>query len=321
VEVNMDLEQLTASLYSVICQAGSRGKLVAIKHLSELQLDIERYQNTEIVDQDFYDKELSGFDWEYPEEFSDERSVIITATEQSKSQVSFEFDRHKFLLTIPPTYSYVTDEKIESILKIFLNTAGYTLRKAKLPLKLLSVRSGLAKYGRNNVTYIDQMGSYHRLAAFYTNLPCIEDNWQELELHKSCTKCKACFKACPTGAISSERFLLHAEKCLTFKNEFSGKFPGWIDPKWHNCLVGCLLCQEACPLNSIVKRRVEESYDFSEEESRLILEKTPKKKLPQSTVNKLKELGLEEYLNVLPRNLEVLINKYMVDDLKENVIY
>jgi len=37
-----------------------------------------------------------------------------------------------------------------------------------VPIDRLAVRGGLATYGRNNVTYVPGMGSFHRLSAFYS---------------------------------------------------------------------------------------------------------------------------------------------------------
>ena len=115
----------------------------------------------------------------------------------------------------------------------------------------LAVRSGLAAYGRNNVTYVTGLGSFHRLSAFYSDMPCDGDEWHELRLLDRCVKCRLCHRLCPTGAIARDRFLLHAERCIVFHNEkpWTVPFPAWLDPAWHNCLVGCLLCQAKCPEN------------------------------------------------------------------------
>ena len=127
-----------------------------------------------------------------------------------------------------------------------------------MPEKLLAVRSGLARYGKNNITYVPGMGSLHRLAVFVSDLPCVEDNWGEVKTLKTCDGCTACMDACPTGAIVSDRFLIHAERCITFHNERIEEFPEWLDSSWHNCLVGCLRCQWVCPENRDVRQWVED---------------------------------------------------------------
>jgi epoxyqueuosine reductase len=102
---------------------------------------------------------------------------------------------------------------------------------------------------------------------------------------------------------------VHAERCLTFHNEKPGSVPfaAWIDPSWHNCLVGCLHCQRVCPENRSFWPWVEERAAFSQEETALLLEGTSVEKSPAATVEKMHRLGLDGYYDVLPRNLNALL--------------
>jgi epoxyqueuosine reductase len=86
-------------------------------------------------------------------------------------------------------------------------------------------------------------------------------------------------------------------------------FPAWLDPSWHNCLVGCLHCQRVCPQNKDFLEWVEEGAEFSQEETALILDGVPSDQLPASTVRKLEQLDLIEYLDGLPRNLSALFHR------------
>jgi epoxyqueuosine reductase len=137
-------------------------------------------------------------------------------------------------LILPPTYLGATEvlRQIEGLLAECLAPEGYYVAPARLPRKILAVRSGLAEYGRNNIGYVPGMGSFFQLTVFYSELPCQEDTWREPRMMDRCQDCQACLTKCPTGAISSERFLLRAERCLVFHNERSSDhpFPDWIDP-------------------------------------------------------------------------------------------
>jgi epoxyqueuosine reductase len=126
---------------------------------------------------------------------------------------------------------------------------------------------------------------------------------------EACQKCQACQRACPTGAINTDRFLLHAERCLTFRNEKPGEvpFPDWVVPSWHNCLVGCMHCQRVCPENKELRDTVVGDYVFSEEETRLLLERVPQEHLPSETLTRLEQLDLIELLDIIPRNLSALL--------------
>jgi epoxyqueuosine reductase len=116
-------------------------------------------------------------------------------------------------------------------------------------------------------------------------------------------------KACPTAAVGSDRFLLHAERCLTFLNERSKDFPDWLSPDWHNSLVGCMICQKVCPANKDVVKWIEAGATFDNAETDLILNGLPEERLPRETHEKLKRQGMMEYYNVLGRNLKTLIEK------------
>jgi epoxyqueuosine reductase len=124
---------------------------------------------------------------------------------------------------------------------------------------------------------------------------------------EECDKCKACLKACPTRAINPDRFLIHAERCLTFLNEGSEKFPEWIDPAWHNSLVGCMKCQLVCPVNKRFAKWVEEAEVFDEAETESILNGVPLDRLPPETVHKLNRSYMVDSLDVLPRNLRAVL--------------
>ncbi len=197
----------------------------------------------------------------------------------------------------------------ENLLRRAPNPGKYRVAQVLLPKKLLAVRSGLGFYGRNNLCYVEGMGSFHQLAAFYTEVPCSESRWQESRLMERCKDCWACLRNCPTGAISTDRFLLHAEHCITFYNERSGNFPGWIEPRWHNCLVGCLHCQSVCPENKDFLDWIDEKGEFSEEETTLLLQAKKSPRFPSSLLIKLMQLELVDYADFLPRNLRVLFNK------------
>ena len=190
-----------------------------------------------------------------------------------------------------------------------LEPEGYRIWPAVLPLKLLSVRSGLARYGRNNITYIEAMGSFYRLKAFLSDLPPVKDSWLEPQSLRQCRTCNACVKKCPTGAILPERFLIHAERCLTFHNERESAFPAWIEPSWHNSLIGCMVCQSVCPVNKDIISWSTESETFTQQETESLLRATSRKQLPPSAAKKLKRLYLLEDWELVPRNLRVLLDR------------
>jgi epoxyqueuosine reductase len=265
----------------------------------------------ELLDPTFYEERLAKRDFGLARPLAEARSLIVVAVPQPQIRFSFAHDGKQISVLVPPTYLHwrETDKTVEVRVSERLEPEGYRAVPALLPKKLLAAQSGLAAYGRNNITYVSGMGSFFRLVAFGSDLPCPHDNWQEPRWMDACQTCQACRNKCPTGAISSERFLLHAERCIVFHNERPGDvdFPAWLDPSAHNCLVGCLYCQTACPVNREVLEWVEEGAAFSEQETALLLEATAIDRLPQTTQRKLEQWDLVDLYDLLPRNLRALL--------------
>lgn len=173
------------------------------------------------------------------------------------------------------------------------------------------MRSGLAEYGKNNITYVAGLGSFHRLAAFCSDLAPERDEWQAPLMMARCKLCQACSKACPVNAITQEQVPVRAGRCITFWNEkaWQEPFPGWIDAAAHNALVGCMHCQRTCPENCMALGWIEEGAEFSDEETALLAEGVPAADLPAALVEKLEQWDLLDLLDVLPRNLRVLLQR------------
>jgi len=318
---------VTEELFSQLEERGYKGRIVSTQHLGELREEIEGRYRQGLFDEAFYQQWLAGFAFSPPDSLPEARSLIVVATPQPQFRVVFTWNGETRPFLIPPTYVGYreTKERVKELLAGILGPAGYRVEKTTLPEKLLAVRSGLGAYGRNNICYVPGMGSFHQLVTFYSDLPCQQDGWQELQMMERCQNCSACIRQCPSGAIPSalrlrsgqaslraspsERFLLHAERCITFHNEKPRDvpFPAWLDPAWHNCLVGCLDCQRICPENKDFLEWVEEGAAFSEEETALVLEGVPRDQLPAETMAKWIKLGLSEDYDIFPRNLGVFL--------------
>jgi len=305
--------KMREELFNELEGQGYKARIVSIQHLRDLQEEIEGHYRHGLFDEEFYQERLAVFDFSPPTTLPGANSLIVVAVPQPQIRIVFTWNENPVPLIVPPTYLYWrdTDKEVEDALTETLAPAGYRVAQAALPKKLLAVRSALGWYGRNNICYVPGMGSFHRLVAFYSDFPCQEDSWRESEMMERCQNCYACLHSCPTGAISSEPFLLRAERCLTFLNEKPRDipFPTRIDPSWHNCLVGCLHCQRACPQNRDFLPWVEGDERFSEEETALLLERVSPDRLPAATAKKVERLDLVEYLDLLPRNLSAIFRR------------
>jgi epoxyqueuosine reductase len=286
-----------------------RISVASTRHLPELQQEIEERLKQGLLDKQLYQEYLAMLRFALPEKLAEAQSLIVVAVPRPQTQATFNWNGKSHSLIIPPTYTAYDEiqNEVESLLTEALGREGYKVARSALPLKLLAVRSGLAEYGRNNICYATGLGSFFQPVAVYSDMPCEKDRWQNAKMMASCQNCQLCRKACPTGAISSDRFQLKAERCITYYNERKGDipFPDWIKRSWHNCLIGCLICQRACPKNRRFIQWIEEAVEFNEEETRLLMKGSLREQLSMSTVNKLKQLGLIDYLENLPRNLSV----------------
>jgi len=309
----MPLEGLRERIFQQLNDRGCQGRIVPVQHIQDLQREIEEHHRQGLLAEEFYQERLTWFSFAPPDSLPEAKSLIVVAVPRPQTLVVFTWNGKTLPVILPPTYvGYEeTNRQIRELLGEILGPEGYQVLRAALPLKLLAVRSGLGQYGRNNICYVPGMGSFHQLVAVYSDLPCPEDNWREAQMMESCQNCRACLHHCPSVAIPSDRFLLRAERCIVFHNEKPGhvSFPSWIEPSWHNCLVGCLYCQKVCPENKDFLSWVEGREEFSQEETALVLEGVARAQLPAATAKKLERLDLIDSLDALPRNLQVLMNQ------------
>lgn len=302
------MDGISNKIHDAVKPYGYKAKTVAIAHLAEAQESVAKLIRQGLISEQLYEK------WHFylktNENLPEAKTIIAVAMPQPITRLRFEWQGRIFPANIPPTYfTEVDNSRAERILKSVLETAGYRIAKAHLALKTLAVRSGLAEYGRNNISYVLEMGSLCQLVAFYSDCPCEEDNWQEPRVMKECHDCSLCRENCPTGSIISDRFLIHAENCLGSLNEKEPGFPYWVklQPDWPNALIGCMRCQFVCPVDKPYMHRIIEGPSFSEVETGLILNKKPWEELFPETRQKLEDVcGIYP---LLAQNLGALIEK------------
>jgi epoxyqueuosine reductase len=306
---SMEDDSLLQELHSRLEEEGYQSRTASVLHVPDLRERIEEMHTQGLLNDEFYQERLTHFSFKPPDVLPNAKSLIVVAAPQPQIRVLFTWHGESRQVIIPPTYLYCTDKAVEAILSNVLGSNDYHLARALLPMKSLAVRSGLGEYGRNNICYVPSMGSFHRLVAFYSDITCSNETWREPQAMRSCENCQACSRACPTGAIASDRLLIRAERCIAFHNERMDEFPAWIDPRWHNCLEGCMYCQRACPENTDFRDWVEGDHSFSEEETNLILKSTQPDRLPHETAKKLEQLCMLEDTHLLGRNLKALLER------------
>jgi epoxyqueuosine reductase len=237
-------------------------------------------------------------------------SMLIVAMPRPAHTVYFDVDGTDFATLLPPTYFRYRATFEDVRMDLAKNgIPGVRLDYLDAPLKATAGHLGLIRYGRNNIGYVEDLGSYIQLCGYWVDvsLPPTEGT-KPVSLLKQCENCSMCASVCPTDAIAENRVLMRAERCLTYLNENPGDWPDWVSRQAHNCLLGCLECQRACPANP--ELRVEDTgLSFSAAETHRLLS-------PESIADERAETGIRAKLawlgqpyveSVLGRNLRALL--------------
>jgi len=290
---------------------------VSVDRLSELRADLDALvRGGQLSDNATFREYLGGLAFDVPEDLSHTRSVIVLAVPSALRRVRFHLDSEALDVMMPPGYSLsgITAEGLRSavLTEVVGERGSEAVRPTLLQLKPLAVRSGLARYGRNNICYVEGMGSLLTLHAYFTDAELDDGSWGEVAFMEICRDCDLCTHACPCGCFSERSPIVDVGQCVTLYNEIEGDFPAEISADAHNSLMGCMACQLCCPANQEPLGRAERLEDVSEQETHLILEGTPDPELMQSLSRKLKGFPptqSEELFPLLTRNLRVRAEK------------
>ncbi|MFW9925051.1 MAG: 4Fe-4S double cluster binding domain-containing protein [Candidatus Thorarchaeota archaeon] len=289
--------------------------ILSLEHLTTLQEDIDKLKRANVLsDNENFQNSMRKRKFAKPPDFQEAKYLIILARSRKLGLINFHYMGKKYEIKVPPDFhddGFSNEDERKAIFKYIIKEPGYKIVETDdIHLKLTAVRSGLAKYGRNNISYIDGMGSFLTLSAYFTDYDFKNNSISEITMMDRCQSCNICMNKCPTKAIRKDHFVIDAGKCITEFNEHKGEFPEWLDKKFHNAIEGCLYCQLYCPENIEAKKDIVELEDITEEETKALLDGSEKSELLHSLIKKLKMFDIEDAKEELPkikRNLEVLI--------------
>jgi epoxyqueuosine reductase len=293
-----------------IFNSGEKYKIIPIKMLSKLKKEIDQFKQDQELNnfQKWIVNELYRFDIPIVK-FSIKSIILIAIPHPFYAEVEFIKNKkqYNFISLVMSDF-----EKTEKYLNRILQAEKLNVVLAQnLPLKRLAVQSGLASYGRNNICYINGMGSNFSFVAYYSDIPCIDEYWTDITMASICNKCSACLRNCPTGAIKKNKFLIDNERCLSYWNERSEPFPAWIPKSAHHCVYDCIKCQFNCPMNKDQIKNVVGPLHFTESETNMLLSGLHLEKQPVSFKQKIKYLGLHQWPEGISKNIKTL---FEIDD-------
>jgi epoxyqueuosine reductase len=308
-----DMECLN-DMFSFFEKNNTRITNIDIEDLKELKNEIDNNYRLGLISEYIYNRYLKKLNYDIPKEFPNAKSIFLLIYPQTLKKVGFLYKNKKYNFDVPPQYEYKFDDSYCSKINSFINKLGYKAVKIEKvpPLKLLAVKSGIGKYGKNNIVYVKGMGSYNRIILFYSDYKSKNKTFlKDVEFMKNCDKCLVCKNSCPTNLITNKNEIIDAKNCITRLNESLEDFPTWFDKKNMNCLIGCMKCQSKCPMNLRYKDNITYNEVFDEEETDFILKNINCKDIPIKTYKKLENLGLVEYIPIISRNLKVLFKNQL----------
>jgi epoxyqueuosine reductase len=148
---------------------GDVAVVVPVGRLADLRRDVEALKRDNVLN-DFQRHIVdSMYTLEIPDIGFPVRSIIIVATPSVAATITLTRRGRSIPVSIPP--GYVGNVSAPIAIERYLNEAlapmGYRVRHApRIPKELLTVRSGLGVYGRNNLCYAEGMGSLPNLVTF-----------------------------------------------------------------------------------------------------------------------------------------------------------
>ncbi len=161
--------------------------------------------------------------------------------------------------------------------------------------RAVAQRAGLGWYGKNTNILTKGWGSWVFLAEIVTNLPLRPDE----PLKANCGSCEICLHACPTKALPHP-YELDNTRCISFLTiELRGSIPLELRPLMGNLIFGCDICQEVCPVNKLVERRL--AMPERTEAQRLPVTNIKRKSTIQDTNATIPQLNFHPHDEFRPR--------------------
>jgi len=146
---------------------------------------------------------------------------------------------------------YARNEVSEVETRIFIDTG-------RMVDRAVAQRAGLGWYGKNTNILTKGWGSWVFLAEIVTNLRLGDNgsNPYDVPSKASCGNCEICLHACPTQALPAP-YILDNTRCISYLTiELRGSIPLELRPLMGNLIFGCDICQQVCPVNKVVEKRL-----------------------------------------------------------------
>ncbi len=143
-----------------------------------------------------------------------------------------------------------------------MEAEGMRTERVELPVRELLTRGGTGVVLKNGLTYLPGYGTRYSVQTLLARLPEPAYTPVRKPTAVHCAACHACERICPSGAIDREGF--HFARCARSYME------GYVMEPWvmeaMRYILGCELCQKACPYNAGIEslREMPEAFRLEE---------------------------------------------------------
>jgi epoxyqueuosine reductase len=286
-------------------EQGIKLAIVPIEYLEEVKVDLELL--AEHNDLNELQKWIISkrYILDAPHVDFEPKSIVVAVWQLDVAKAIFQYYGKSASCIIEDSFS--NTDVHDRLSKVFAEYA-YSLSYVDwMPQKRLAVRSGLCEYGRNNITYCGEWGSFIRLGTYISDAPAKDNVWRDVVNMEFCDTCGICINHCPTNAILSDRFLINNEICLANLNSFDNRdIPDWVPSSAHHRLIECTCCQENCPVNYKLLSQLR-TIEFSDTETKAILSAESFMDFPDGVRKKLWYYDNGEPFKCIPRNLRLML--------------
>lgn len=181
------------------------------------------------------------------------KSVVVLAASYGKYKIPEAVKGHI-------AKAYLFDTRVDKNTREYQNNRALEKYMKELGLKVetnqkfgvvgmrwAGLQAGIGIIRKNNFLYTES-GSWVHLEAWVTDREMeLKETNEVLQCPKACNRCMT---SCPTKALSSP-YTMSPTECVSFLTTFGGrnlpKEP--LSKTFGNCIYGCDICQDVCPMN------------------------------------------------------------------------
>lgn len=152
---------------------------------------------------------------------------------------------------IDTSRAYVDASIIGMQISYFIRELGYSARNhmdanylAVLPL--VAKDAGIGDIGRNGILITKEYGQMIRLGLITTDIPLIEDEYEDFGLNDFCVQCDRCMRTCPGKAIPKDKKEINGIKRWQINQEDCYQM-------WRMLGTDCGICISSCPFSQGVE--------------------------------------------------------------------